>query len=78
MEEKVIFIKTNNFKSKKKNKEYFTVEYLVLDNYKYCLDFITEEQYNAIEDLALEPLEETEIKYKVGLNRNLTFDCFVV
>lgn len=77
MEEMVIFIKTNNFKSKKNNKDYFTVEYLTSENLKYCIDFITKEQYENINDLELEALEEIGIKYKVGMNRNLTFESFV-
>lgn len=72
----VYFTRTNNFKSKKNNKEYFTVEYLDAESMKHYTDFITKEQYDAIEEMELSPLEEVNVVYKVGYDRNLVFDHF--
>lgn len=72
----VIFTRINNFKSKKKDKEYYTVEYLDAENFKHYIDFISKEQYETIEDLELDPLEEINVVFKIGFERNLVFDHF--
>lgn len=72
----VFFTRTRHFTSQKKSKEYFTVEYLDCEDLKHYIDFISKEQYEKIEELELEALEEVYVVYKIGQNRNLIFDHF--
>lgn len=67
MEIAIYFIKTKEIKSKKKNAEYFLVQYLVVENLEFKEQFISKDLYENIKDY--EPLGDYIAVFE--LNNNL-------